>query len=160
MIRASHGAILPLNMDWGSGYLMSSQFKTDTDAIRAVLQKFLLPFESGDVEVLMEYYTEDAVWMLPDRWPDADKDVARSFYRRAFSRYTFTENAVSIHELEIEGDWAFVRYTATGLMESRESEEVNRRGSRHLTILRRESDGLWRIARDIFNSPPAEFTPP
>ena len=57
---------------------------SDEQAIRRVLEEFLIPFDTGDVERLLAYYTDDAVWMLPNRWEDANKIAAREFYGAAF----------------------------------------------------------------------------
>ena len=116
------------------------------------MESFLLLFATGDVEGLLEYYTEDALWMLPNRWGAADKIAARYFYQVAFDSATFTENTVSIEELGISRDWAFVRYTAGRLMTPKDGSGSQRRCSGHLTLLRKEVEGQWRISRDIFNN--------
>ena len=94
--------------------------------------------------------------MLPNSYSDATKNEAREFYRAAFQRGDFAENRVEIHELRVLGDWAFVRCTAKGKFIPTGEDDGPVRGSRHLYLFRKEEDGRWRIARDIFNNPDQE----
>ncbi len=126
---------------------------SDEEAIRQVLHDFLRPFEDGDVESMLEYYADDMVWMFPNSPTDATKAAARDFYQSAFDRGTFTDNEVKVHEIEVVGEWAFARVTAQGRFTPHGEQQGPIRGSRHLTLFRKQSDGGWKIARDIFNNP-------
>ena len=135
---------------------MVADSRGDERAIRKILRDYLKPFEVGDVEALLDYYADDMIWMSPNSCSDSTKNEAREFYRAAFQRGDFAENSVEIHELRVLGDWAFVRCTATGKFIPNDEDDGPVRGSRHLYLFRKEGDGRWRIARDIFNNPDQE----
>ena len=126
---------------------------SDEAAVKNVLEDFLKPFEDDDVDGLLDYYADDMIWMLPNSPVDASKVEARNFYKSAFMRGVFSENNVEIHELKVLGDWAFVRFTASGRFTQHGEQSGPIRGSRHLMLLRKQQDGSWKISRDIFNNP-------
>jgi uncharacterized protein (TIGR02246 family) len=125
----------------------------DVDAIKAIVDSVILASQQGDLEGYLNLYTEDAVWMFNDRLEDAGKDAVRLRYR-FMEQYSFDQQ-VSIDEIVVAGDWAFVRLTADGWLVPKPGVEGDRRRavSRHLAIASREADGSWKLARDIFVNP-------
>jgi uncharacterized protein (TIGR02246 family) len=128
----------------------------DVDAIRAIFETVVLSAEEGDLEGYLALYADDAVWMFKDRLEDAGKDEARQLYR-FMEQYSFDQE-VSLDEIVVAGDWAFVRLTADGWVVPKPGVEGDRRRavSRHLTLARRQTDGSWKLARDIFVNPKLE----
>jgi uncharacterized protein (TIGR02246 family) len=128
----------------------------DVDAIKAIFERVVLSAEEGDLEGYLALYTDDAVWMFKDRLEDAGKDEVRQRYR-FMEEYSFDQK-VSLDEIVVAGDWAFVRLTADGWLVPKPGVDGDRRRavSRHLTIARRQSDGSWKLARDIFVNPKLE----
>jgi uncharacterized protein (TIGR02246 family) len=131
-------------------------FDEDVDAIKAIFERVVLSAEEGDLEGYLALYTDDAVWMFKDRLEDAGKEEVRQLYR-FMEKYSFDQE-VSLDEIVVAGDWAFVRLTADGWLVPKPGVEGDRRRavSRHLTIAHRQTDGSWKLARDIYVNPKLE----
>jgi len=130
----------------------------DVEAIRRFFDALLAVWKTMDVERYLRSYTEGALWMLPDRWPDADKTAMRTFYRDVFEwAAPDPQNFhITLDEILVLGDCAMVRWTPRGRWLPKDGTSPVPGGGRHISILRRLPDGSWRIERDIFNNPPAE----
>jgi len=127
-----------------------------TDAyagVRHLILEALEIIRSDNFERYFELFTDDAVWMMPSNYTDVHKDEARAFYRFT-DKFRFDQD-ISIDELIVEGDWAFVRLSFDGYLRPKSDKESRplRSVSRHLWVLQRQSDGSWKIARDIWNNP-------
>ena len=135
---------------------MSPAVSEVTDAYAGVRPLILDAIEiirSDNFERYFDLFTDDAVWMMPSSYSDVQKTEARAFYRFT-DKFRFDQD-ISIEELVVEGDWAFVRLGFDGyLRPKRDSGERPLRSiSRHLWVLHRQADGNWKIARDIWNNP-------
>jgi uncharacterized protein (TIGR02246 family) len=116
----------------------------DERAIRELVEAWLAASKAGDYATILTLMTEDAVFLTPG---------AKPFGREAFAAAAKNgpsvriEGKSEIEELEVLGDWAYLRsyieiaaIPAFGL--------PVRRSGHTLTILRKEPDGRWRLARD------------
>lgn len=108
---------------------------------------------SDNFDPYFDLFTDDAVWMMPNSYKDISIDEARNFYGFT-SKFRFDQQA-SIEELVVSGDWAFARVSFDGYLRAKHDTSALplRSVSRHIWILRRETDGQWKIARDIWNNP-------
>lgn len=95
---------------------------------------------------------------MPESWTDLNRQQARAFYADvlAWARPDPDNYSITIEEVVVTGDWAYVRHKDTGLFVPASGDPAFSQGSRHFSILRREPDGAWKIARDIFHNPPIE----
>ena len=101
---------------------------------------------AGDIG-FFDVYAEDAAIMLQDRWSDADRATAETFYRSILTSMpeVFRDNSREIHEIVVAGDWAFVRVTFRRPPTQSADGELVRDGSRHIMIWRRQLDGGWKL---------------
>jgi len=130
--------------------------ESDREAIRVLYDIWGKSFFNGDLDGHMNCYTDDALWMNSNSWSDFTKEDSRPFYQEWLDEETYDPAnwVISLDEIMILGDWAFVRFTTRGSTTEKKSSIVLKHGSRHLNILRIQPDGSWRIVRDIFNNPP------
>jgi uncharacterized protein (TIGR02246 family) len=133
----------------------AAQNEADRIAIAGLFDRVLAAASAGDLEGLMACFTDDAIWMFGDRWTDVDKAGATEAYRGFldWARPAPDNYTISIDEIGVAGGWAYVRSTHRGQVVKRDGGAVEQ-GSRHLSILQRQADGTWRIARDVFVNPP------
>jgi uncharacterized protein (TIGR02246 family) len=100
--------------------------------------------KQGDTSTVLGLMTDDAVFMVPGREP---------FGREAFQRTSDDMKGIhidgtnEIRELQVLGRWAFMRTHITVTMSSPDGGSSTRSGYT-LTILRKDADGRWRLARD------------
>ena len=72
-------------------------------------------------------------------------------------RFAFINVIVAFHvinneEVQVAGDWAFSRGTYTLSITPKAGGEEIFIDGKYMTILKRQTDGSWKIHRDIFNS--------
>ena len=115
-----------------------------SDDERAIRQVGMAASRSGDLDTVLGLMTEDVVFMVPGQEP---------FGKEAFAALSkgagesLIEGTREIVELKILGEWAFIRNRIAMQMTPPGGETV-RRASYTLTLLRKEADGQWRLARD------------
>ena len=68
-----------------------------------------------------------------------------------FETYSARQTLVN-DEVVVAGDWAWMRGHFTTELTPRSGEPTRRESGKHLVIWRRDPDGAWRAARDIWNT--------
>jgi uncharacterized protein (TIGR02246 family) len=116
----------------------------DEQAIRALIDRWLAATRAGDTATVLNLMADDVVFLVPGVEPFG-KDVfaANSAGMKGFR----IEGKSEIEELEILGDWAWMRTRLRVAVTPPNGKERVRSGYT-LTILRKESDGRWVLARD------------
>jgi ketosteroid isomerase-like protein len=113
-----------------------------------------LASEGGDVSEIVSYWTEDAV-VIPAGMPNVvGKDAIREYVESSLAIPGF-RISWSSSDAEVSGDGTlgFVLSSNEISMDGPDGEQVVSRG-RAVTVWRRDSDGEWRCAVDIWNSTP------
>jgi uncharacterized protein (TIGR02246 family) len=120
-------------------------------AADAIFARYAASLSAGDADGWATLWTEDGVQMPPDAPPVVGKSQIREKLRSLLAQFRF-EMRIHTEEVRTAGDWAFARgmYAAT-LTPKAGGPEIPIDG-KFMTILARQSDGSWRIYRDIFNS--------
>ena len=110
---------------------------------------------SDDFDRYFDLFTDDAVWMMPSSLKDVHQAEARSFYR--FTRKFRFDQEIAVDEVVVSGDSAYVRVSFDGYLRPKADDGSLplRSVSRHIWILKKQSNGTWKIARDIWNTPKA-----
>jgi uncharacterized protein (TIGR02246 family) len=116
----------------------------DERAIRNLISQWMAASKAGDVASVLGMMADDVVFMVPGRAPFGKEEFAAS--SRAMLG-VLVEGTADIVELEVLGDWAWMRNRLRVEVTPPGGEKVVRSGYT-LTILRREPDGRWVIARD------------
>ena len=116
----------------------------DEQAIRHVLQTWLEASRTGDTDTVLGLMADDVVFMVPGSPPFGKERFAEAARSMKNMQIDGTNEIV---ELKVLGDWAYLRAQIKIAMTMPDGQTVRRSGHT-LTILRRESDGQWRLARD------------
>jgi uncharacterized protein (TIGR02246 family) len=116
----------------------------DERAIRDLVETWMEASRAGDVETVLGLMTDDVIFMVPGREPFGKKEFAEQSRGMKDVRI---EGTSEIQEIEILGDRAWLRNHIRIEVTSPNGEPIRRAGYT-LTILRKESDGQWRLARD------------
>jgi uncharacterized protein (TIGR02246 family) len=117
----------------------------DELAIRELVETWLAATKAGDASTVLDLMTDDVVFMVPGQEP---------FGKEAFAaasegmKNAHIEGTSDIKEILVLGDWAFLRSHLKMTMTPPEGGPTRRRSGYTLTILRKEADGRWRLARD------------
>jgi uncharacterized protein (TIGR02246 family) len=127
----------------------------DLAAIQKMHEKDIAATLAGDMATLTEQWTDDAVRLQQGAPPDIGKAAIRAAndrFKSAKPGMKVLSYVPEIKETTIVGDWAFEwgYFTAT-YVEAPGGEEKRIR-AKLLTVLKKQSDGSWKVARGMWNT--------
>ena len=117
---------------------------SDETAIRQVIETWLAASRKGDLSTILDLMTDDVVFMVPGQEPFRKDGFIASFRKIGDAQMEMTSDIV---ELQVLGDWAYLRNHLDLRISSPDDTQAHRAGYT-LTFLRKEADGEWRLARD------------
>jgi ketosteroid isomerase-like protein len=108
--------------------------------------------EGRDLELVLSYWTDDAVVLAPGLPPVTGKEALRRYVQESLQIPGFRISWVSTDvTLSPDSKLAYMFSRNTVTMNAPDGTPVTTEG-RAITIWRREPDGEWRCAVDIWNS--------
>ena len=126
-------------------------FEDDLAAITIFNERYLKSINEEDIAALSSLTTAGHVMLPPNSEPVVGKSANDALNGGAFQRYDFSETWDPV-ETVIDGDLAFQRGTFTVIARPKgEGDPLEVSGS-FLRIYQRQSNGEWRMTRDMFNS--------
>jgi uncharacterized protein (TIGR02246 family) len=121
-----------------------SSDEDDGRQIRQLVDSWIAASEAHDLPALMGMMTDDVVFMTPGRAPFGKAEFAADVER---TKGVAIDARAELQEIEVFGPRAYVRnyirveLTSPGQAPKRMSGDA-------MSVLRKEADGRWRIARD------------
>jgi ketosteroid isomerase-like protein len=111
-----------------------------------------LASEGGDVDAMLSYWTDDAVLIAPGLPPVAGKEALRQYVLSSLNipGFNIKWHSTAVHISE-DKTLAYMFSENAVTMNGPDGTPVTVKG-RAVTIWRREADGEWRCAVDIWNS--------
>ncbi len=128
----------------------------DVEAIRRLVgPEWAAAWTAGDATAIAGFYAEDAVLLPQNQLPIVGKTAIRSSYETLLEQFS-VRGGSEVVELEVGGDWAFMRgtYTITVAPKNGGAPIETDRGN-WLWIVKRQADGSWKIFRAIGASEPS-----
>jgi len=116
----------------------------DELAIRDLVDTWMKAGRAGDTATVLSLMSDDVTFMVPGREPFGKEAFAATSQSMKGFRI---EGSADIRELRVLGDWAYLRNFIEITVTPSGGAPVRRSGYT-LTILRKESDGRWRLMRD------------
>jgi uncharacterized protein (TIGR02246 family) len=116
----------------------------DERAIRDLVATWMAASRTGDLKTVLDLMTDDVVFMVPGREPFGKEAFAAASQGMKDMRMDGTSD---IREIAVLGDWAYLRNYIEVTMTPPSGAPMRRAGYT-LTILRKQPDGRWRLARD------------
>ena len=116
----------------------------DEGAIRELVDTWMDASRRGDTATVLDLMTDDVLFMTPGREP-----FGKEQFRAAAEsmRGVALDGRSDIQEIQLLGDWAWIRNHIDLTITPDGGEPVHRSGYT-LTILRKCEDGRWRLFRD------------
>ena len=121
----------------------------DVEAIRGGSEQFTRFMLARDFDALVRLYAEDAVFMPPHR-PAVKGRLALRDWLGAFpkvTRFTFT-----LDDIDGRGDLAYVRGSYSMTLHPEGAPGPVGDAGKFVEIRKKQPDGSWLLAADIFNS--------
>ncbi len=129
----------------------AASLKADVAAIRTLHAQWIAAEASGDLESFMALWSDDGVIMPPNAPTLIGKEAIREFARDFYNQFTVTVET-AIDEIVVAGDWAHVRWTTiAGTATPKDGGIPMTHSGKALWILKRQADGDWKLACDIWN---------
>ena len=123
--------------------------EADAQLILDADERWIEAFNAGDLESLVSLYDPEAIVMPPGRAELRGRGEIRAWLAEFFAANSAQQSLVNA-EVDISGDWAFLRGHFRIEITARDGSERSRCG-KHLVIWKRRPDGSWNAARDIWN---------
>lgn len=116
----------------------------DERAIRDVVDLWLTASKAGNLATVLNLMTDDVIFMVPGQKPFGKEAFAAASQGMKDVRI---EGTSDIQEIQVLGDWAYLR-NYLEMTVTPPGGVTTRRSGYTLTVLRKEADGRWRLARD------------
>ena len=116
----------------------------DERAIRSLIDTWMEASKAGDLKTVLSLMTDDVVFMVPGKEPFGKAEFAATSEGMKNVRI---EGTSEIKELKLLGNWAYLRNHLKITVTPPNGQPMRRSGYT-LTIVRKEPDGRWRLARD------------
>jgi len=118
----------------------------EEQSIRALVATWLTASKKGDVDTVLSLIADDAVFLLPGQPVMGKAEFAEKSRPSPGHDPPHIEALSDIQEIQVLGEWAFMRTRLTVTVTPSGGEPVTRNGHT-LTILRKQR-GKWLLARD------------
>ena len=116
----------------------------DVRAIRNLIDRWMKASKTGDTAAVLSMMTDDVVFMTCGREPFGKEEFAST---SASMKDMKIDGTAEVRELAIAGEWAWARTHLSVSVTTPDGKEMRRSGYT-LTILTKDMDGRWLIARD------------
>ena len=122
--------------------------EADVEAIKSLSNEIMKAYNEGDLEALTAIVAEDVVFMPPGEPALIGKEAMRNWHD--FDKISIDVN-ITVEEVQVLGDWAFMRDIWIGSGTQKDSGEKFEFNNKGLYLLRRQTDGSWKMSYVIFN---------
>ncbi|MEX3962997.1 SgcJ/EcaC family oxidoreductase [Paraburkholderia sp. EG286B] len=117
----------------------------DERAIRELVQTWMEASRAGDTAKVLSLMTDDVVFTVPGQEPFGKAEFAAASQAQQDMRI---EGTAEIVELQVLGDWAFLRNRIDISITPPGAALPMRRAGYTLTLVRKDASGRWLLARD------------
>ena len=116
----------------------------DARQIRELIDSWIAASNAGDVPALMDMMTDDVIFMTPGRPPFGKAQFAADSER---VKGAAIDAHAEVQEIDVFGPRAYIRNHVRVEL-SVPGQPARRMSGYAMSVLRKEADGRWRIARD------------
>jgi uncharacterized protein (TIGR02246 family) len=126
---------------------MNTDAQADVLEIRALIDTWLRATREGDVATVLDLMTPDVVFLVPGQPAMQGREAFEQGLRGVLATHGI-ESHSEIEEICVAGEFAWCRTRLSVTVTSKHGGTPVKRTGNTLSILRREEDGKWRLARD------------
>ena len=129
----------------------SASYKANVQAILDLEQTVFDAQIAGDFDAWLSSFTEDAIVMLPNAPALTNKQAISQWNAPYFEQFDLHEES-DYREVEVAGDWGYIRAHWIWTQTPKGGGEAVTDTGDSIWIVRRQTDGSWKITRGIYNS--------
>lgn len=130
----------------------TAQEEADIQAIHRFFEQWDEAANAGDDAANVLRVTDDIIWMEPNRPAIVGKDALLEDFQSSSEDHSWQDMKTVVEEIRLANDWAYVRSSYSATMVPKDGGDPSPRLGKIVDILERQSDGSWKMARDIYNS--------
>ena len=127
-----------------------SMASADVEAINQVRELEVAALSSGAIEGLAAVYTDDVRFMPPNEPALMGLQAGQQWFADFVEEFTVSLDYTG-SDVTFAGDWAIEHYVGTVMMTPKAGGETITETLKGIHIYRRQPDGSWRIAQDVWN---------
>jgi len=131
-------------------YLTKPDIEADVAGIKELYNQATLACSTGDTELYLSIFTEDAVVMPPGYPAAMGKEELRPMIEGLFGLFNL-ELPYTVEEVEVIGNRAIVRSSWLYSMTPKDGGDTTTSPGKQLDSLKRQSDGSWKIYIQCYN---------
>jgi len=131
----------------------AEQTEADVAAIQALTKAWGAALETGDVAAMAALRTDDVVRMPPDEPASRGKQAVEDFFRGVFEQFSVegTWPVEGTEEIVVADRWAFHLSEYILRISPKAGGQAIEEHGKIIVICQQQSDGSWKIAREIWN---------
>lgn len=122
--------------------------------IQNITTDWISAIKSKNVTNIISMITEDAIFSSPNNQLLQGKKAVEKLYITLFSQFNITQT-LEYNEIKINGNWAFTMGTDQLVLEPLSDGKSMILKGHAMSILFKQADGKWKIARGINNMIPS-----
>jgi len=134
-----------------------SEEQQERQRIESVIDAELEATADGEIDRLLALLAEDALFLPPDL-PSIGGEELHAWLREFLEQWRIEWLGYRHDESEICGDLAFHRFSYSWRLEPKRGGQLQVSHGKGLHVLRRSTDGDWKIARETWNARPTPNT--
>lgn len=123
----------------------------DKQDVARVGEREISALSAGDIDGNLSVMTQDVVLMPPNEPMLNVREAMRTWLQRVHEQFKFDLRYSESH-VDVVGDWAIQRYVVVGNLTPKTGAAPIEERGKGIHIYRRQPDGNWLIAQDIWNS--------
>jgi len=124
--------------------------EADISAINSILDQYASSINDKNLDLWISLWVEDGIQMPPNAPAVIGKGQIRENNKSLFLEFT-PRMVVTKKEVRVAGDLAFARGTYTLSLTPMSAGETIEIDGKYLSIMEKQADGSWKLARDCFN---------
>lgn len=125
--------------------------QADVAAINGIREKEVALAASGNMDSLMTVYASDVHWMPPNEPGIHGEEGLKKSFEAMLGQVTL-DVAYTSSDVTVSGDWAVDRYTGVITATPKAGGSPIEEKIKGVHIMKRQPDGTWRIAQDVWNT--------
>ena len=116
----------------------------DERAIRTLIANWMAASRSGDIARVLSLMADDVLFLVPGQPPFGKEKFAES---SRGMKDLHIDGKSDVQEVVVSGEWAWCR-TQLQVIVTAPGGKVVRRSGQTLSVLHKQADGSWLLARD------------
>jgi uncharacterized protein (TIGR02246 family) len=136
----------------GSERSGAAAVEQDRAGINKIRNEYASAWRAANADQVAGLYAVDSLVLYPNQPAVVGRGAILAYFKAFFTEFAPETFELTSAEIEIAGSWAFDRGTYRWRAVARAGGEAIADDGKYLVILQRQTDGSWKVARDMDNS--------